>query len=605
MSDVIQLLPDAVANQIAAGEVIQRPASVIKELVENAVDAGASTINVLVVDAGRTSIQVIDDGKGMSVNDARCAFDRHATSKIRKATDLFSLQTMGFRGEALPSIAAVAQVELVTRQAEDEFGERLLISASKVTECTACSAPVGSNFIVSNLFYNVPARRKFLKSDKTEFANVVAAFLRIALVYPDIEFTLHHNGNEHYNLKRGTLHQRLIDVYGHKVGQNLLPVNVDVDFCSITGYVGKPESAQKTCYLQFFFVNGRYMKHPYFAKAIQKAFERLVPVGMQVPYFIYFDVNPSEIDVNIHPMKTEIKFQNESEVYHCLEASVREAVGKYSDVPLIDFDTQGSIYIPTFDDSGSHGSAHVELNPSYNPFTRTTPQAKPRIEGWETMYPESSVKPSLTPAQNNDFFDSLIGEEDNQILMDRSGISFQYKGQFIVTSVRKGLLIVDQHEAHLRILYEQYLKYSESQKPVSQKILYPEAVQFGTTDRVIVETIVSQMEKMGFELTQLGPRNYAINAVPVGLEGVDASTLAQDMLADVMQVRATMVDDIRHSLALSMARKSAIPIGQVLSSEEMEDIITRLFECSNYMYAPDRKNIFHLLNHQEIAQFFS
>ena len=346
MSDIIQLLPDSVANQIAAGEVIQRPASVIKELVENAVDAGAKTVNVLVVDAGRTSIQVIDDGCGMSDTDARLSFERHATSKIRDAADLFSLHTMGFRGEALASIAAVAQVELKTRKDDEEVGTSLSISGSKFMGQEPVSCPVGSNFLIENLFFNVPARRKFLKSNQTELNNIITAFERIVLVYPQISFTLHSNQVELMNLRAGNLRQRIIDVFGKRLNQNLLPVGVETTLCKISGFVGKPESARKKTPHQYFFVNGRYMKHPYFNKAVMMAFDRLIMAGEQVPYFIYFDVNPEDIDVNIHPTKTEIKFENEQEIWQILSAAVKDAVGRFNDVPSIDFDTQGCPDIP-------------------------------------------------------------------------------------------------------------------------------------------------------------------------------------------------------------------------------------------------------------------
>ena len=341
MSDVIQVLPDSVANQIAAGEVIQRPASVIKELVENAVDAGADTINVIVVDAGRTSIQVIDNGKGMSETDARLSFERHATSKIRKADDLFALHTMGFRGEALASIAAVAQVTLRTRMDSDEIGTQLNISGGKVVSQTPVSAPVGSNFMVENLFFNLPARRKFLKSNTTELNNILQAFERIVLVYPQIRFTLHSNGVEVFNLRSCNLRQRIVDVFGKRFNQDILPVDVTTTVCQITGFVGKPESSKKKCSHQYFFVNGRYMKHAYFHKAVQSAFERLIPVGEQVPYFIYLEVAPENIDVNIHPTKTEIKFEDEQTIWQILIAAVKEAIGKFNNVPSIEFDTQG------------------------------------------------------------------------------------------------------------------------------------------------------------------------------------------------------------------------------------------------------------------------
>ena len=377
--DIIQLLPDSVANQIAAGEVIQRPASVIKELVENAIDAGAKTIKVFVVDAGRTSIQIIDDGCGMSETDARLSFERHATSKIRKADDLFALHTMGFRGEALASVAAVAQVTLQTRRAEDELGTRITLEGSRVISQEPVACAVGSNFCVENLFFNVPARRKFLKSNTTEMSNINQTFERIVLVYPQISFVLYNNGQETMNLPAASLRQRIIDVFGKKINQSLLPLETSTTLCKISGFVGKPESARKKGAKQFFFVNGRYMKHPYFHKAVQMAFERLVPSGDQVPYFIYFDVNPEDIDVNIHPVKTEIKFENEQAIWQILVATVRDAVGKFSGVTEIDFDVEGRPDIPVYNPDAPFDAKQptIEIDSSYNPF-KCTPSDEPQ-----------------------------------------------------------------------------------------------------------------------------------------------------------------------------------------------------------------------------------
>ena len=396
MTDVIQLLPDSVANQIAAGEVIQRPASVIKELVENAVDAGAKMIHVLVVDAGRTSIQVIDDGCGMSETDARLAFERHATSKIRKADDLFALHTMGFRGEALPSIAAVSQVELRTRREADEVGTCLILSGTKVESQDVCSCAVGSSFTVSNLFFNVPARRKFLKTNATELNNILTAFERIVLVYPTISFTLHSNGQELMNLRAGSLLQRITDVYGRRYAQELLPVSVDTELCRVTGFVAKPETARKKGAPECFFVNGRYMKHAYFHKAVQQAFERLIPIGTHVPYFIYFEVSPADIDVNIHPTKTEIKFENEQSIWQLLMAAVRDAIGQFCAIPQLDFDTEGKPEIPAYTPQSSQAPSAPKVlsSPGYNPFNGTKRKA---ASGWEQLYsdlPTQSVAPS-------------------------------------------------------------------------------------------------------------------------------------------------------------------------------------------------------------------
>lgn len=600
MSDIIQLLPDSVANQIAAGEVIQRPASVIKELVENSVDAGAKTIKVLVIDAGRTSIQVVDDGKGMSETDARLAFERHATSKIRKADDLFALHTMGFRGEALPSIAAVAQIELRTRQETDEIGTSLYLSNSRIVSQEPCACPVGCNFQVNNIFYNVPARRKFLKSNATELNNILTAFERIALVYPETSFTFHSNGGEVFNLRAGSLRQRIQDIFGKKISQDLLPVEVDTTLGKIKGFVGKPESAKKKCPQQYFFVNGRFMKHPYFAKAVQTAFERLVPTGEQVPYFLYFDVDPADIDVNIHPTKTEIKFENEQSIWQILAAAVREAIGIFNDVPTIDFDTQGRPEIPLFEGGSVSTLPKVKMDPTYNPFKSDTKKTQANVQGWETLYQPAFQQQTAPP---EDIFSALDGNtENNSPIAEKNSVHYQFKGQYIMTSVKSGLLIIDQHRAHVRVLYEQYLKQMAERKPTSQRMLYPEAVQFDACHAALLDLVVDEMEAMGFELSPLGAGNYAINSVPAGLEGINPSSLVQDMVADVIESGSTVKDEINHMLALGLARKAAIPQGQVLGNDEMDDLINRLFACSNANYTPDGKSIFSLLKQTEIAQ---
>ena len=372
MSDIIQLLPDSVANQIAAGEVIQRPASVIKELVENAVDAKASLIQVILKDAGRTLIQVIDNGKGMSATDARLAFERHATSKIRVADDLFSLHTMGFRGEALASIAAIAQVELRTKRKEEEMGTLITLAASTVESQECVSCPTGSNFCVKNIFYNVPARRKFLKSNQVELSNIINEFERIALINPEVSFILKHNDNELFNLQPGNFRQRIVSIYGKGMNQQLLPLEIETSLIKISGYIGKPEAARKRNALQYFFVNGRYMRHPYFHKAVMQSYEQLIPVGEMPNYFINFTVEPSQIDVNIHPTKTEIKFENEQAIWQIISATVKEALGKFSAVPSIDFDMADAPEIPIFQKNNPVAPPKSNFNPSYNPFKMST-----------------------------------------------------------------------------------------------------------------------------------------------------------------------------------------------------------------------------------------
>ena len=599
MTDVIQLLPDSVANQIAAGEVIQRPASVIKELVENAVDAGATTINVLVVDAGRTSIQVIDDGCGMSETDARLAFERHATSKIRQASDLFSLQTMGFRGEALPSIAAVAQVELRTRRASDEVGTCLQISGSHVESQEPCSCAVGSRFTVSNIFFNVPARRKFLKSNATELNNILMAFERIVLVYPAINFTLHSNGQELMNLRGGTLRQRITDVYGRRYGQDLLPVSVETAICKITGFTGKPESARKKGAHEYFFVNGRYMKHPYFHKAVQQAYDRLIQIGTHVPYFIYFDVSPADIDVNIHPTKTEIKFENEQAIWQILAAAVKDAIGQFCEIPQIDFDTEGKPDIPVFNPTEtSHMAAPVShANPQYNPFRQKPSQ------DWQKLYEglPKETKPAEVP-----LFDEPPSMEENLVSQSQPAISdmapthYQYKGRYIMTAVKSGLMIIDQHRADIRVRYERYLHQLAEAPAESQRLLFPEVLELSPAEAALVTDLLPALTNLGFELTSLGPASYAVNGVPAGIEGLRPSHLLQELLASPSATVSRDTLTANTQLALSLARHAAIPYGQLLSNEEMDVLVNDLFACENVNYTPDGKNILSILPQRDI-----
>ena len=716
MNDIIQLLPDSVANQIAAGEVIQRPASVIKELVENAVDAGATEITVLVVDAGRTSIQVIDNGKGMSETDARMAFERHATSKITKAKDLFSLHTMGFRGEALASVAAVAQVELKTRRACDEVGTHLSIAGSKVTLQEPCSCPEGSNFNVENLFFNVPARRKFLKGNSTELKNIITAFERIALVYPDVSFALYSNGAEMFSLKAGALRQRIVDVVGKRFNQYLLPLKFDTTICKLSGFVGKPESARKKNAPQYFFVNGRYMKHPYFHKAVVTAFDRLVPEGEQVPYFIYFDVPAENIDVNIHPTKTEIKFEDEQQIFSMVAAAVRDTVGIFNDVPTFDFDTQERPDIPVFSPDDTITAPKVQYNPTYNPFKEersnaaaATPFSEPQLPSADddllgssldapslagsslagsslggsslggsslggsslagSSLAESSLRgsslmgssmsgssltssslgsPSQGDGQGDDdqplamsaltpdddlltpsALHSSVGDgeeiqtsalqtfplppvtkedkerqadifEGESLIEEKSPAHYQYKGKYIMTAVKSGLMIVDQHRAHIRILYEQYLARVESRHAESQKMLFPEALHLMPGDDVVLQKIMPELQAIGFELTSLGGGSYAVNAVPAGLEGVDMVALLTDMLSAAGNQTTSVVDEINRTLALSMARHAALSYGTVLDNTEMENLVNNLFACSNFNYTPDGKTILCILKQKEM-----
>ncbi len=607
MSDVIQLLPDSVANQIAAGEVIQRPASVIKELVENSVDAGAKNIHVVVVDAGRTLIQVVDDGKGMSETDARLAFERHATSKIRKADDLFDLHTMGFRGEALPSVAAVAQVELTTRMQDEDIGTRLMLQGSRVVSQEPVACPVGSNFRVENLFFNVPARRRFLKTNATELSNIMTAFERIVLVYPDITFTLQSNGQELLNLRTASLRQRIVDVFGKKLNQELLPLDVETALCKITGFVGKPESARKKGAHNFFFVNGRYMKHAYFHKAIAGAFERLVPQGMMVPYFVYFDVAPADIDVNIHPTKTEIKFENEQSIWQILSAAVKDAIGKFCDVPTIDFDTEGRPDIPLFDPQhDSIEMPRVTYNPDYNPFSTGLSKSEIRpsrtvVPDWQQLY-EGARKTDADEEQQEQLFPEDAFETSEHLLADKSPVHYQYKGRYIMTAVRSGLMIVDQHRADVRVRYEAYLEQMSQHQGNSQRLLFPEVLQFAPSEAVTLQRVMPELTDLGFDLSDLGGGSYAVAGVPAGLDGVDPVVLVTSIVADAVEQGTVDVSQLHATLAQSLARETAIPEGQVLSNDEMEHLINRLFACSNVNYTPDGRAILCILPQHDIEQ---
>ena len=656
MNDIIQLLPDSVANQIAAGEVIQRPASVIKELVENSIDAGATLINVVCVDSGRTSIQVTDNGKGMSETDARLSFERHATSKIRQADDLFNLHTMGFRGEALASIAAVAQVELRTRRPDDDLGTALTIAGSRFVSQEPVQCPVGCNFTISNLFYNVPVRRKFLKSNTTELNNIVTAFERIALVYPDVAFTLYNNQTELYNLKAGGLRQRIVDVIGKKINQHLLPIDIDTTMCKISGFVGKPESARKKGARQFFFVNGRYMKHPYFHKAIMTAYERLIPEGEQIPYFIYFTVNPTDIDVNIHPTKTEIKFENEQTVWQILTAAVRDAVGMFNDVTAIEFDTEGQPDIPALGamPQADISAPKVQYNPAYNPFNESSAQRSSAApDNWEQLYEGLSsahsrqqsapslfgndtggVIQSRSNVANKPFADNgivlskgfskpdglnaesagfnalsadtdmLSASTEPSPLEEKSPTHYQYKGRYIMTSVKSGLMIVDQYRAHTRILYEGYIEQMQKRRPSSQKPLFPDTIHFSASDKVVVEAVMPELQNIGFELTPNEEGDYTITAVPSGLDGLDYVALVQDLVASAREKTTSAIDDINHSIALELARNAAVTYGQVLTNAEMENIVNSLFACSNFSYTPDGKKILTMLRQTDLEQLF-
>ncbi|GHT08214.1 DNA mismatch repair protein MutL [Bacteroidia bacterium] len=592
MSDIIHLLSDSIANQIAAGEVIQRPASVVKELIENAVDAGADSIHLVVKDAGRTLIQVIDNGKGMSETDARMAFERHATSKINSADDLFSLRTIGFRGEALASIAAVAQVELKTARKDDTMGTLLQIAASQVEKQQSVAPNPGSIFSVKNLFFNVPARRKFLKSNETEFKNILTEFERVVLVNPQIFFNLHHNDAEILNLPVSNLRQRILNVFGKKLNTQLLSLHAETSLVSVSGFVGTPEFSRKKSALQYFFVNNRYMRHPYFHKAVTQAFEPFIPAGEMPNYFIYMTVDPGSIDVNIHPAKTEIKFENEQAIWLIITAAVKEAIAKSNAIPSLEFDRDGAIDMPVYSKNNRPPteSPKINIQSGYNPFREMEYHSKPVSANWEKLYedkPEIPKEPEAALA---------FAEEKTRIL--------SYKGKYIVTPLKSGLTLINQRRAHIRVLFDEYMQRMKQKQGVSQGLLFPEIISFTPREATVLPYLLDDLAYIGFDLADLGSNSYSINGIPSGLENVDTVEILQDMADKVMETGCEVKEEVSEALALTLAKKAAIPYGKFLSDEEADMLIAKLFASSSPNYTPDGKIIISILSEDELGKRF-
>lgn len=667
MSDIIHLLPDSVANQIAAGEVIQRPASMIKELVENALDAGATHIQVVVEDAGKTLVQVIDNGCGMSETDARMAFERHATSKIQQATDLFALRTMGFRGEALASIAAVAQVELRTRQKGQDLGTCINIEGSKVTKQELVSCPVGANFAVRNLFFNIPARRKFLKSNQTELSNIMAEFERIALAHPDVAFTLQSGSSIALDLAGGNFRQRIVGIFGRRIDKQLVPIEVKTTLANISGFVGMPTAARRKNAHQYLFVNGRFMRHPYFAKAILTAYERLIPEGQQVPFFIKFEVDPARIDVNIHPTKTEIKFEDDSAIFQILLAAVRESLGKYGAVPAIDFNTEARPDIPTFNATGGESvniaPPQIHINTSFNPFDTTPAPPTHNEQGATVDKSSTSFTSSYTPPRPHSTIDwqriyentqksfqsatnpssqSINTEQDDEIEIEsryedndvplpshftplptpeetptllykelpdtgkiawnekKDGDFYQYQGRYIITALPMGMALIDQHRAHIRILYERYQQQLLQHKSASQKLLFPETLTLSPSEGVILNKILPQLKDIGFDINNDEKGDFILTGVPIQTEGIAPTALINSILADALTGQANAADTMGHTISLAMARKVALPYGQLLNTQEMSTLLEQLFNSSTPNLTPDGTLIMTILNPEKL-----
>lgn len=601
MPDIIHLLPDSVANQIAAGEVIQRPASVVKELVENSIDAKARRIDVLITDAGKTCIQIVDNGCGMSETDARLAFERHATSKISKASDLFCLHTMGFRGEALPSIAAVSQVELRTKMSEEKLGVCLSIEGSKVVDQQPVACDVGANFMIKNLFFNIPARRRFLKSNQTEFNNIVAEFEKIVLAHPEVRFSLVNNDSVVYDLPSGTYLQRIADVFGKRMNQQLLHIEVDTSIVRIKGFVGTPESSRKKGAKQFFFVNGRYMRHPYFGRAVMLAYDRLIPPDEQVPYFVYFDIDPSRIDVNIHPTKAEIKFEDEQEVFQILMASVKEAVGKFDVAPQLDFGSSATPdEIPVYDPrKKSVEQPSITLEGGYNPFENSAPPRNSAPRNWQKLFDGIS---SHNEVSQEDIIPDVV-EPKNPVL-GRSLEYFQYKQRYIMTSVHSGLMVIDQHRAHVRILYERFLKNLSERKCAGERLIFPETVKLTPVESSALAASAGEIIAAGFDISDLGDGSFAINALPAGTETLNATELLKDVLAET-DGKTGIKEEIDKHIALVLARHAAISVGSELGDKEMGGMIDELFATSSPKYTPDGKLVVAIIPQEKIEGLFS
>lgn len=602
MENKVRVLSQQVASQIAAGEVVSRPASVVKELVENAVDAGADNIRVILTDAGRTLIQVIDNGCGMNPVDARTAFERHATSKIRESDDLFSLTTFGFRGEALPSIAAVAQVELCTRTADSETGTAITIKASEIEQEEPCVCPVGSSFTVRNLFYNVPARRKFLKSNQTEFGHVLNEIERVALAHPEVAFELTHQNEQVLSLPASAIKQRIVNLFGRKMNEALLPVEVETSVVKVSGFCSNLDSVKGKGAKQFFFVNGRFMRHPYFHKAVLSAYEGLVPESDQPSYFLFLDVPPETIDVNIHPTKTEIKFQDEQVIWKILMAAVKETVGRFEEMPTIDFNTADMPDIPIYDASRPVTQPKVSYNPDFNPFSggrSETGQSRSNRENWSKLYGEAIERKVNDGAIPFTPMSETFVQPEEEIIKP-----YQFADRYILVPSDQGLMIIDQHRAHVRVLFDRFMAAANTRSAASQGLLFPEMFQLSASDAAVFADLKPRFAALGFDLSDMGRGAIAVQGVPSGMEGQDYERLITDMIAD-LRINPTHEEDRQlESMALAMARKAAIPAGRHLSETEMQELVRSLKACSMPSRTPDAKTVYVIKSVEEISKWF-
>jgi len=639
MADIIQLLPDTVANQIAAGEVIQRPASVVKELVENSVDAGSKVIKVIVRDAGKNMVQVIDNGMGMSETDARLSLERHATSKIKSAGDLFAIKTMGFRGEALASVTAIAELEMQTRRREDEAGTLLEVKGAAFIRQEPVACRAGCNISIKNLFFNVPARRKFLKANSTELKHIITEFHRIALAHPEIEFSLQNDGSEILHLPPVNYRQRIMHIFGKKINQQLVEISTETSITRISGFIAKPGHARKSPGEQFFFVNKRYMRHPYLHKAVTLAFEKLLPPDAIPSYFIYFDTDPQSVDVNIHPTKTEIKFENEKAIWQILLASVREALGKFNLVPSIDFNTEGKIDMPYPSKTRDIIPPEIEVDTGYNPFEKEQGRQPFRerrenrpgnrdsgLDNWEELYkgfesdrrivyrdtdqpdgPEGKQEGTISGMEDrkDDRTDLTSGTDssDNDITVGAPAL-LQVKNRYILSPVKSGVMIIDQRRAHERILYEKFLKTVRSGSFIAQQQLYPVNIELNTHDYMLVKELAAELAAFGFDIREFGPQSIIVSGCPVDAGSADPAMMIENLLSEYKSSGSAFKETPREQIALNLARSAAINYGKSLNREEMQEIIDKLFACELPNYSPDGKPVIVIINSDEIEKRF-
>lgn len=590
MSDIIHLLPDSVANQIAAGEVVQRPASAVKELLENALDAGATSIKLIIKDAGKTLIQVIDNGCGMSQTDARMSFERHATSKIKKADDLYAIKTMGFRGEALASIAAIAQVELKTKRIGDEIGVSIEIEGSELKSQEASNTAEGTSIAVKNLFFNVPARRNFLKTDSVELRHIIDEFQRVAIPNPEIAFTLHHNGTEIFNLPKGNLKQRLMNVFGSSYNTRLVPVDEKTDIVNIGGFVIKPEFAKKTRGEQYFFLNKRFIKSAYLHHAVQSAFEQLIPNDSYASYFLMLDVNPKTIDINIHPTKTEVKFEDEKAVYAFLRSSIKKSLGQFNIAPSLDFDQEEHLFnIPLKPIDGIIKQPTIKVNPEFNPFKTDRIKTEKQIsnqKNWERMYSRHADNQLEFEIKKEDE-QQVINSEWDKDLSKKS--LYQLHNKYILSHIKTGFIIIDQQGAHERVLYERIMDSMEGQKSLTQQELFPKTIELSAADFALVLELKNEIKTIGFDISEFGKNTFVIHGIPADSHDIDSVHLLEGLLENYKQNLQELKNNKQENIARAMAQNLAIKSGKILLPEEMNNLIDELFACKMPYSTPSGK----------------